>query len=70
MKAILGDREVKYPEFSIREGQEEISGLVEIEVVDIGLCSRYTGQIIKNACWSIAALDAAEADCCCYQAHK
>ena len=34
MKAILGDREVKYPEFSIREGQEEISDLVEIEVVD------------------------------------
>lgn len=48
LKAILGDREVKYPEFSIREGQEEISGLVEIEVVDTDLCPRYTGQIIKN----------------------
>lgn len=48
LRAILGDRKVNYPELTIGESQEEVTGLVKIEVMDTDLCPRYTGQIIKN----------------------
>ena len=48
LRAILGDRKVNYPELTIGETQEEVTGLVKIEVMDTDLCPRYTGQIIKN----------------------
>jgi len=48
LKAILGDRELNLPEYTIKESNEEVSSLVEIQVLDPELCPRYTGQVIKN----------------------
>ncbi|MFW6034893.1 MAG: phenylalanine--tRNA ligase subunit beta [Halothermotrichaceae bacterium] len=49
LKAILEDKDIKYPEIDIAEkGNENIKELVDVEVKDKELCPRYTGRIIKN----------------------
>ncbi|MFW5998176.1 MAG: phenylalanine--tRNA ligase subunit beta [Bacillota bacterium] len=49
IKAIIGNKEVQYPkiEFSTKK-DENIEDLVDIEIKDKDLCSRYTGRLVKN----------------------
>ncbi|MBI4634560.1 MAG: phenylalanine--tRNA ligase subunit beta [Deltaproteobacteria bacterium] len=46
--AALTGRELRYPDLSVREGEEDIVGLTSVEIVDSDLCPRYTARIIKD----------------------
>ncbi len=48
LEALLEDKQVNYPESKINEKGNDISEMVEVEVVDDDLCPRYTGRIIKD----------------------
>lgn len=43
------DKEIKYPEISIKNGEESISDYVkDIEILDKDLCNRYYAKVIKD----------------------
>lgn len=46
--AVLSHKQAKYPEISVDEGPETISGKVSVSIADEDLCSRYAARLLVN----------------------
>ncbi len=48
LKADLADNKIKFPENNYQPNEEQIKDLINVEIKDPELCSRYTGILVKN----------------------
>ncbi|MEJ6950016.1 phenylalanine--tRNA ligase subunit beta [Natronospora cellulosivora (SeqCode)] len=48
LEALQNDMEVKYPKIELKEKNDNINDLIEVDVQANDLCPRYTGRIIKD----------------------
>ena len=48
LKAIQGKGKINWPVLELKETEQDISELIQVEVEDVELCPRYTGRIIQG----------------------